>query len=82
MRGIYQDDQPGSPIPKLLLSAEDAARSLSVCPKTLWNWTEPRGPIKCIRLGKRVLYPVSDLETFIRQQREAEQQEGMEGGGE
>ncbi len=51
--------------PKLLLSTAETARALSVCPRTLFSLTAPRGPIPSIRLGSRVLYPVDRLRDFI-----------------
>jgi hypothetical protein len=50
---------------RLLLDARDSARALSISQKTLWSQTEPRGPIPCIRLGRRVLYSVDALRQFI-----------------
>ncbi len=50
---------------KLLLSAREAAKALSICEKSLWSATAPRGPIPCVRLGARVLYAVDDLERWI-----------------
>jgi hypothetical protein len=57
--------------PKLLLSAREAARALSVCEKTLWSMTVPRGSIPCARIGSRVLYNPESLRRFIA---------GIEGG--
>ncbi len=54
--------------PKLLLSARDAAAALSVCERTLFSLTQPRGPIPSIRLGTRVLYPVATLQKWIDEQ--------------
>ncbi|HBO43752.1 MAG TPA: DNA-binding protein [Planctomycetaceae bacterium] len=54
--------------PKLLLSAVEAARAMSVSPRTLWGLTQPRGPIPAIRLGSRVLYSPSVLERWIGEQ--------------
>ncbi len=50
---------------KLLLSAREAAKALSICEKSLWSATAPRGPVPCVRIGARVLYAVSDLERWI-----------------
>lgn len=58
---------------KLLLPAPDAAQALSVCDKTLWSWAKPRGPIPCVRTGRRVLYDVRDLLAFIERQKGGEQ---------
>lgn len=55
---------------KLLLAAREAAQSLSICPKTLWNHTVPRGTIPCVRIGTRVLYDPDDLRRWIAAQKE------------
>ena len=51
---------------KLLLSAKEAARTLSISESGLWNHTAPRGAcIPCCKLGHRRLYRVADLEEAI-----------------
>jgi len=50
---------------KLLLTPREAAKALSVCEKTLWTWTAPRGPIPAVRFGKAVRYSTAALERFI-----------------
>lgn len=55
-------------VPKLLLTAPEAARALSISPRTLWSLTAPRGPIPAVRLGSRVLYDPRALQRFIDQQ--------------
>ena len=50
---------------KLLLAAREAAEALSVCEKTLWSMTEPRGDLPCVRIGRRVLYDQRDLLAWI-----------------
>lgn len=56
-------------IPRLLVTTREAARILSVSEKTLWNRTEPRGPIPCIRLSPGTIrYSVSALQRFIEAQ--------------
>lgn len=52
-------------MPKLLLSTREAAAALSICPKTLYAHTAPRGLIPSVRIGSRVLYSVADLQAFI-----------------
>jgi hypothetical protein len=49
----------------LLLTARQAAKSLSISPGTLWNWTVPRGPIPVVKIGARTCYAVRDLEQAI-----------------
>ncbi len=53
---------------KLLLSAPEAAAALSVCEKTLWNFTVPRGTIPSARIGSRVLYSQITLKKWIAEQ--------------
>jgi len=51
---------------RLLVSAREAAYRLGgVSVRHLWSLTQPRGPIPCVRLGRRVLYRPRDLEAFI-----------------
>ncbi len=57
--------------PKLLLSARDAAKALSISERTLWGLTAPRGPIPCVRLGGRVLYSPESLRRWIAGQQGA-----------
>lgn len=56
---------------RLLLTPDEAARQLSICPKSLWSLTVPRGPIRCVRLGRSVRYSVDALREFIAQQSQA-----------
>ena len=51
--------------PKLLLSANEAAKALSISTSGLWNLSHPRGPIPVCKLGHRRLYRISDLEAAI-----------------
>lgn len=54
-----------TPIPRLLLSREDAATSLNLSVRTLDDLTTPRGPIQCVRVGDRVLYSPAVLQRWI-----------------
>lgn len=56
---------------KLLLTPREAAETLSVCEKSLWSLTVPRGPIRCVRLGRSVRYSTEVLREFIAQQSQA-----------
>jgi len=56
---------------QLLLSVRDAARALAICPRTLWTLTDA-GDIRCIRLGRRVLYDPRDLTAWIDRQKVAD----------
>jgi hypothetical protein len=53
---------------RLLLNAIEASKALGICQKTLWANTCPRGRIPCVRIGKRVLYSVADLQRWIGEQ--------------
>jgi len=58
--------------PTLLLMAREAAESLRISGKTLWNLTAPRGPIPVVRLGKRsVRYDPIALRAYLDQQQSA-----------
>jgi hypothetical protein len=61
--------EPATVPPPLALRPREAAKSLSISPRTLWGLTAPRGPIRCIRLGtgkrKTVLYRVADLNDWL-----------------
>ncbi len=50
--------------PRLLLSARDAAKALSIGTRKLWELTNCKA-IPCVRIGKRVLYDPADLREFI-----------------
>jgi predicted DNA-binding transcriptional regulator AlpA len=51
--------------PPLLVDARAAVRLLSICEKSLWSLTAPRGPIPCVRIGRAVRYAVADLQAWI-----------------
>lgn len=55
---------PPASAPSLLLDEREAARRLSISPRTLWSLRK-RGEIAAVRIGVRVLYSVADLESFI-----------------
>ena len=63
-------NQEANPTPKLLLSSREAARLLSVSPRTLWACTKPRGELPSVRIGRSVRYHVADLERWIEKQKE------------
>ena len=56
--------------PKLLLSAREAAEALSICEKTLWSHTQPRGSLPAVRIGARCLYDPRDLTAWIDARKE------------
>jgi hypothetical protein len=49
----------------LALRPRDAARALSISEKSLWNLTQPRGPIPAAKVGRVVLYDIRDLQRFL-----------------
>ena len=51
---------------KKLTDARETAEALSVSEKTLWNYSQPRGPIPCYRLGSRVLYDLREVIEAIK----------------
>lgn len=53
---------------KLLLSASETARVLSISERTLFSMTAPRGSIPAVRMGSRVLYSVAALQSWINGQ--------------
>ena len=59
-------DTPTTP---LLLSANKAARMLSISPRTLWTMTAS-GEMPCVRIRGRVLYDVEDLRAYIEAKKE------------
>ena len=55
-----------------LLTPRDAAHTLAICERTLWERTQPRGPIPVVRIGRAVRYAVADLEVWIDGQKRSE----------
>lgn len=54
---------------KLLLTTEQACSAMSVCRRTLYDLTQPRGPIPVVRIGKSAIrYSVAALEKWITEQ--------------
>ncbi|HUQ70367.1 MAG TPA: helix-turn-helix domain-containing protein [Planctomycetaceae bacterium] len=51
-------------IPPNLLTAYEAAALLRVSERTLWTLTK-RGSIRAIRINRRVLYSVAELQRFV-----------------
>ncbi len=52
---------------RLALRPREAARELGICGRTLWTWTK-EGRIPHVRMGKTILYPVSELQAWLAQQ--------------
>lgn len=59
--------QERSESPKLLLTAREAAASLSISERSLWSLTN-QGILRCVRIGRSVRYAVDDLREFIASQ--------------
>jgi hypothetical protein len=69
---------------RLLLSPREAAYKLGgISVRHLWALTRPRGPIPCVKLGRRIFYRPADLETFLAEaaRQQAEAAEVVEGQG-
>lgn len=60
------------PIPRLLLSRDEAAVAIGLSVRELDDLTSPRGPIRCVRVGRRVLYSPDALRQWIDSQTIAE----------
>jgi hypothetical protein len=56
-------------IPKLLVTAKQAAAALSISERTLWAWTN-RKIIACVKIGRSVRYDLRDLAAFIDRAKE------------
>ncbi len=50
---------------ELAVSKRKAAEMLSISVKTLWSMTTPRGPIRALRIGRGVRYPLDELRRWI-----------------
>jgi hypothetical protein len=54
-----------TPIPRLLLSRDEAAVAIGLSVRELDDLTSPRGPIGCVRVGRRVLFAPAELQRWI-----------------
>ena len=71
---------------RLLLPPREACYRLGgISQRHLWNLTQPRGPVPCVRLGRRIFYRPTDLTQFLenaaRQQAVAAEQAEGQGDG-
>jgi hypothetical protein len=48
-----------------LLDAQQAAAALNISERTLWDLEAPRGPIPLVRIGRRKMFDVRDLQAFV-----------------
>src|SRR5437868_4844601 len=54
-------------IAPVLLSAPEAAAYLGISKRKMYDLVEPRGPIPCYKLGKRLTrFSIQDLNVFIK----------------
>ena len=58
-------NQPNEP---LLLKVDEAARKLTISPRTLWSLTRD-GKIRSIRINRLVRYDPQDLLAYIERQK-------------
>ena len=66
MRDIPAPPTDGAP-PVLALRPADAARALGIGVRKLWELTN-RGLVPHVRLGRAVVYPISELEKWLASQ--------------
>ncbi len=64
------NDRNQTRIDRLLLTAREAARILSISERTLFTWTK-RGEIQCVRIGRAVRYDPTDLKRWIQKRKSA-----------
>ncbi|HZZ27969.1 MAG TPA: helix-turn-helix domain-containing protein [Pirellulales bacterium] len=53
---------------RILLTVNQTANTLGISPRTLWTLTKEQA-IPVIRIGRRVLYAITDIQRFIDGQR-------------
>jgi DNA-binding transcriptional MerR regulator len=58
--------QAKEPVARLAYTTEETAAALGVKPTTIWRLTQ-RGLLKPNRATRRPLYPVSEIERFLRE---------------
>ena len=63
----------------ICLSRADAATRLGISSRTLYKRTAPRGPIRAVRFGRRVLYPVAEIERYISDAMDSQVEDGNGG---
>ncbi len=59
---------PSPALLPLALRPRDAAKSLGIGQRKLWELSQPRGPIPCVRVGTCVLYPYHLLQQWLADQ--------------
>jgi len=68
-------------ISKLLLTVPEAAKALSISPRSLWAMTSPRGPIPAVRFSRSVRYSPQALQAWIDSQNGHQDGNGADGRG-
>lgn len=58
------------PLRPLAVDARTAAALIGISERSLFDLTEPRGPIACVRLPNRRLFSVAELERWLKQETE------------
>ena len=51
-----------------LMTSQQVAKFLQVSERTLWELTEPRGPIPAVRIGRSVRYVPEAIEMWLSTQ--------------
>jgi excisionase family DNA binding protein len=64
---VQVDDLSFLPGDRLALGAAEAAPALGISERSLWTLTKS-GDIPHVRIGRRVLYPVRALDTWLEEQ--------------
>lgn len=54
----------GDEAPRLALRPADAARAIGISTRLLWSMTN-RGDIPCVRIGRRIVYPLHLLREWL-----------------
>jgi excisionase family DNA binding protein len=61
---MQSNDTCPAPTRTLLLTSQQAAEALAICPRNLWSLTKA-GEIQCVRIGRLVRYDPVDLQQWI-----------------
>lgn len=67
---IIAADAEVAPLRPLAVEARTAAALIGVSERTLFDLTDPRGPIVPVRVGIKRLFPVVELERWLREETE------------
>lgn len=72
---MYRNDEQATEIPRLSLKPKEAAVSLGMSDKALWNRTAPRGDIPAVKVGSRTCYFVHQLKEWADERLAKQQQQ-------